>query len=201
MTYDHLSTFLRPTELRSCQCAVCSRWFAPADVFTVEDEPNGTVGHACQACAAENNGPGKFEANHDDEAVATALVLYAWSMDSGEDDQMSSEGYGYCGRFGRYLLFQDDRGFVTFEECKDVASAVRRFEELYKDGMGAQEDDAYIFFDRGAYHVQIEGKTLGKYERETRARAAVSLEARRSGFYPSLWMDLERGGLRNVSYW
>lgn len=44
-------------------------------------------------------------------------------------------------------------------------------------------------------------RDLGTYERESRALAAVSLEALRSGDYGPCWRVGERGNVSLVHYW
>lgn len=202
--YDELSTFTHPTVYRDNQCIVCERYFHDDDIVaTVTDDSSSVTvasensAHCCAHCAEEHSGHGKFEAADD---VATALVLYQWSMTSSEDDVMTNDGWGYVGRFGRYLLMEDDRGFVTYEEYDDAVKADARFEGIYNDGMGAQEDDAYIGHE--TYHgwrVSFAGKMLDVPARpdgstdERRALAVVVLEMYRTGYFPNVWRENHYG--------
>lgn len=190
---------VRPIEVLGMthECAACNRYFRVADVETVDDG-TGTIGYACEDCITAHDGLGKFEGNGND--LAAAIVLYAWSMDSGEDDFMSSESWGYCGRFGKWLLFEDERGFVYAQEYPTVEAAVKEFDSLHDDGWGYQEDDYSISFERGHWYAYDGGKEIGRYERRSRALAAVSLEARRSGYYGSCWEDYGNS-IRSVRYW
>jgi len=170
--------------------------------------------YCCSQCVADNDGPGKFEAYARDTQgfvtrgdLARCLLLYAWSMESSEDDYMSSEGYGYCGRFGQYLLFEDTQGFVSYEDCGTEEEAGKEFQRLYSDGMGADETDAYIEFSRGGYAVSFDGKPLDIWPRsecdaisKRRAIARVRLESMRTGYYPNLWEVSDHGNLSLVSY-
>lgn len=132
--YDSLSTFTHRTEARPLECSTCHRFYAAGDILaTIEDV------RTCRACVADHSTPGKFEAYSDDaEEMATVLALYASMLSSGEDDFMSSDGWGYCGRFGTFLLFEDERGAVTFEEYATSDKAQKRFDSLYDEGMAAR---------------------------------------------------------------
>jgi hypothetical protein len=158
----------------------------------------------CADCVADNDGYGKFEAySNDRHSLAIALILYAWSLDSGEDDSTSCEGWGWLGRFGRFLLIEDTRGFVTFEDYGTYDKAGKAFDDYYDGGWGASEDDAYI--GEGG-DVFFAGKRVNVYANrngeisDRRRRAAVRLEAARQGFYPNLWQDNGRGNLSRVDY-
>jgi hypothetical protein len=157
--------------------------------------------YCCALCVEAHDSPGKFEANRGSRGdLAKALILYAWMLDSGEDDFMSSDGYGYCGRFGQYLLFEDERGSVSFWDEGTPEKAQKEFDRLHDDGMGAQEDDFYIQSGRNGYEVWQGHKEIHvwpsrneDYVTERRARAAISLEMRRTGCFPNVWNVGERG--------
>jgi len=157
----------------------------------------------CSQCVEDHTGPGKFEACGERGDLGKALILYSWSLDSLEDDFMHSDGWGYCGMFGRYLLFEDERGSVSWEEYPDVERAQKRFDQLYSDGMGAQEDDFYIQSGRNGYEVWMNQKEIHvwpsrneEYVTQRRARAAVRLEMHKTGYYPNVWIVGERGDLQ-----
>jgi len=196
--YDELSTFTHPTEYRPNQCAVCSRYFCDADIAeTITTDASSVTaasessGHCCQHCA-ETAGR-KYDG-------PASLILSAWAGISMEDDWMSDDSGEWVGRFGRWLLMESSTGFVTSEEFSDSDKAQARFDEIYADGMGAEEDDAYIGHEmyRG-WHASMGGKALNVYERpdgttdRTRALAAVVLEMYRTGFFPNIWEENHYG--------
>ena len=189
--------------VKPAHCALCDTWKGEADmVAKIEND------WCCLDCAETHNGPGKFEAYHYNESSADelgylgiCLILDQWGYDGNEDENMSSEGWGYCGRFGNYLLYHDTSGFVTYHEYDTVDEAVKAYLKLYEAGMGASEFDAYVFDERSKYGASVEGKHLGVYDTERRAIAAVRLECMRTGYYPDLWLENERGSLTLVENW
>ena len=161
--------------------------------------------YCCKLCHDAHNGPGKFEAciGSNRSELGKALILYSWSLDSSEDDYMSNDGWGYCGRFGQYLLFEDTRGAVSYWDEGTEEKADKEFQRLYRDGWGSSEDDAYISQERyGRWYVTMGGKEINVWENklgEVTARrciAAVSLEMRKQGYYPNVWIVNERGDLQ-----
>jgi hypothetical protein len=75
-------------------------------------------------------------------------------------------------------------------------------DEFEDDGFGAQEDDGWISCDRGGYFASLGGKRLGTFERLSRAKAAISLEMRRSGYYPNVFLSGEHGPtVRRIDVW
>lgn len=160
---------------------------------------------ACEICVEQHRGPGKFEAyRNDPEALGTVLILYQWMLDGSADESMSN-GYQWCDRFGKYLLYGDDRGFVEYQENVDATAATKQFEDWYSDGMGASEDDAYIFTGNRGWEASFEGKHLNvppyrdPYGNEIapasrqRALAAIRLEMCRTGCYPNVWEEYGYG--------
>ena len=188
--------------VKPAHCALCDTWKGEADMVAHID-----IDWCCLDCAEAHNGPGKFEAYSDTtdepdlESLGKCLILDQWGYDGNEDEYMSSEGWGYCGRFGNYLLYHDTSGFVTYDEYDTVAEAEKRYEILYEAGMGASEFDAYVFDERDKYGASLEGKRLGVYDTERRAIAAVRLECMRTGYYPNLWLENERGSLTLAENW
>ncbi len=194
------------------RCVVCDRTLCNrADFLTagipwivkLEDD------YVCADCVRAHDGPGKFEGcrGYHRSSLGIGLILYAWSMVSAEDDLMTSEGWGYCGRFGKYLLFEDTNGAVTYEDCGSIERAEKRFNVLYDDGMGANEDDAYIESNGFRYSVSFEGKSLDVWApkhtdeiTERRCVARVRLESMRKGFYPNLWIVSDHGNLIRRDY-
>lgn len=162
--------------------------------------------YCCSQCVANHDRPGKFEGHRNDRTeLARCLILYTWMGDgSYEDDRMANEGWGYCSRIGRYLVMEDTQGFVSFEEYQDDAEADKRFMELYADGMGADEEDAYLAEDGSVWFA---GKQLDvwlphnkqRYYRddegitERRKLARIRLEMIRTGFYPNVWREHHYG--------
>jgi len=186
------------------RCAVCEKTYmnkgAEPIMSSVPYVAKLEDSYCCARCVDDNSGRGKFEGNSSSRGdLGKALILYAWCMMSSEDDFMSSEGYGYCGLFGRYLLFEDTSGFVTFSDEGTPEKAQSEFDRLYKDGMGASEDDAYISCDMGRWYVSFGGKELKVWPNrmgeltERRCLAAISLEMRRTGFYPNVWEEYGYG--------
>jgi hypothetical protein len=191
------------------KCVICERLLPTQEMYNLDET------YICGLCVDENDGRGKYEAYlHDYDALAKALILRCWSHMSSEDDYMSSEGWGYCGRFGRFLLYEDTRGFVTFDEFSTDWSAKEEFARLYDQGWGASEDDAFISSHNGHWHVQFGSEELnvwgrGKYGHpivlhegidERRCVARVRLEAMKTGYYPNLWIESDHGNLQLISY-
>jgi hypothetical protein len=193
------------------RCAVCNTTYmnkgAEPIMQSVPYVAKLEDSYCCAVCVTDHEGRGKFEACQGSRGeLGKALILYAWSQESGEDDFMSSEGYGYCGKFGQYLLFEDDRGSVAVWDEGTAEKAQWEFDRLYSEGMGASEDDAYISYDRGRYYVSMSGKELHVWPNnfgeltERRCIARVRLEAMKTGYWPSLWLVGERGDMREGSY-
>lgn len=168
--------------------------------------------YACALCVDEHDSPGAFEQyRHDRHALGLALILEAWSNDGAEDDRMYSEGWGSCERFGRFLFTVDTSGFRSFEEYATDAKAEEEFTRYYLAGWGASEFDAYVSQewngrgDVSGWHVSFDGKSLDLWPRndgtcdERRALARVRLEMMRTGYYPDVWRQGERGDVSHVS--
>ena len=184
--------------VKPAHCALCDTWKGEADmVAKIEND------WCCLDCAEAHNGPGKFEAYRDDlGSLGKCLILNTWSLDGDEDEYMSSEGWGYCGRFENYLLYHDTSGFVTYDEYDTVVEAEKAYLKLYEAGMGASEDDAFIHYEsNNRWVVGLDGKYFDTYDTERRAIAAVRLECMRTGYYPNLWIENERGRLTLVENW
>jgi hypothetical protein len=160
--------------------------------------------YLCDACCEVAKLSSKFDS-------ADAMALY--SLDSGaEDDWAHSEGWGYLARMGKWIVSEDTQGFVYARDCDTPERADREFQILYDEGYGADEDDAYIAYDSGRWHVTFEGRDLNVWPTqrsrhdydegitERRAIARVRLEAMRTGFYPNAWLVNDRGDMRRVSY-
>jgi hypothetical protein len=157
----------------------------------------------CDVCLADHDGPGKFEgpARDGDEQLALALVLQSIDMDGCADFFLSDES-GYAAAIDRYILACDSSGFVDVREYRTPELALATLAEWENDGFGASEDDGWISCERGGYYAQLGGKDLGTFERLTRAKAAISLEMRRSGCYPNVFVADEHGpSVRRVDVW
>lgn len=72
------------------------------------------------------SGPGKFEGNSDREL---AVAIYFISLHGGADDQAGSVEFGLNGqRVGSYVLWEDDRGFVTLDHYLNEQAAQEALE-------------------------------------------------------------------------
>lgn len=60
----------------------------------------------------------------------SAMAEYLAHLDGDDAWTGSTEWSEYVQRFGRWLLFSDDRGFVTAEKYPTVAAAVERFDVI-----------------------------------------------------------------------
>jgi hypothetical protein len=185
-------------------CRVCNRWrFSRQRVLTLEGDS------CCAVCVTNADGPGAHEsARGDDQSLATLLLLESWSMDSGEDDFMHNEGWGYCARFGQYLYYHDSQGARSYEDCGTAEKAEQEFQRYYLAGWGADESDAYVYCDRWyrGFQATFDGKELDIWAprhtdeiTERRALARVRLEMIRTGYYPDVWIVSERGDIRHAS--
>jgi hypothetical protein len=145
----------------------------------------------CSKCIDSISPKGKYESLTDRSDIATVLILEAWASVGDEDDSMYQEGNGYCARLGQFLLFEDYQGFVTFEDCLTEEKAEKRYEQLYADGWGAQEDD--IFIDENGREAWQGGKTIPIHPRKdgttpfSRVKAAIYLHMLETGYYPNVW--------------
>jgi len=199
-------------------CANCNRRLVTRrDELTWNEIADGAApvpylavidGHyVCADCVHDHDSPGKFEGHRDRNELGKALILYAMMGDGSYEDDHMSDGWGnYCARIGRYLVMEDDRGFVSFEEFASDALADKRFTELFDDGMGACEDDAYVEHGGwGRFHVSFNGKPLHVWANnfgeitERRCLARVRLEMMRTGYYPNVWIVNDHGNLTLAS--
>lgn len=76
----------------------------------------------------EDTGPGKFEGN---ENPGLAQAIYERSLDTSWFDEETGtvEWYFHVGRLGRFLLYENDQGFVTLEEYPTTLDAGDVFDE------------------------------------------------------------------------
>jgi hypothetical protein len=198
------------------ECVVCNKKSTSEKAAEIE------ASACCMPCALDHNHPGKFSqystGNDEDfmkyysEAMGTALILYEWSMNSGEDEFMSNEGWGYLARFGEYHLQIDSQGFVSYEKYKNEEQSIKEYEKLYRSGWGASEEDIYVVND---YHrgwaAWQDGKEIPCWARSgyeydnhagidrQRVLAAVSLHMRKTGFFPDIWEESDHGTLTCIS--
>lgn len=64
------------------------------------------------------------------------------------------------------------------------------------------ESDGFIdLAARRGFPLSVDGKHVGTFASERRARAAMSVYARSHGFYPSLWAVSVHGDLQRIDYW
>jgi len=177
-------------------CAVCDTWKGKDNMVAQIDSD-----YCCADCAQQHNKPGRFEAYSSSDDLGKCLILNSLSENGCEDEYMSSEGWGYCGRFGNYLLYLDTSGFVTYDEFDTEEKAEARYMALYKDGMGADEFAAYVHDGRAGYSASLDGKHIGIYPTQRRAIAACRLECMRTGYYPDLWYVNDHGNYTFVEDW
>jgi hypothetical protein len=175
------------------ECVGCHSDVVDVPAGTLDFHDGTPAAYLCGDCYGIAETSSKFDSWE-------ALALY--SLGGGdEDDSCSSESWGYLARYGSWIFTEDTQGFVYAYDYGTIEKAEREFSRLYDVGYGANDDDAWVGFDHGYYHVVIAGKAIGKYERESRALAAISLEARRTGCYPNAWVESERGGMARRDYW
>lgn len=58
---------------------------------------------------------------------ADAMSEYLWDVSLADDETGSCDWHYHVSRFGKRLLFCDDRGFVWVEKCADEMEANERF--------------------------------------------------------------------------
>lgn len=83
------------------------------------------------------SGPGRFGGNQ------MAAYLWVKSLDGSTADDESGSIEAPCGwfaRFGKWLLTEDDRGFVSAWKADSAAAAVDEFDALMTE---------YVAWDRG----------------------------------------------------
>jgi hypothetical protein len=86
---------------------------------------HGTLGMALEY---EDTGPGKFEAAGN---PGLAERLYDVSLQGWSDDETGSvEWMEHVCWLGRFLLYEDDRGFVTYEEFSVSTAALVEFNKI-----------------------------------------------------------------------
>lgn len=182
--------------LTQAPCVACvSRLYGS---FTTV-EIDGSTYRVCDHCLLDADGPGKFEGCRDD--LPLALALYALRRDGAYDSELSDDSLSVA-RFERYLLIEDSQGFVEVREFAGSTTAQAEMDGYEDDGLGASEDDAWLSYQNGGIAVSFAGKHVGTYERESRARAAVSLAMRKQGYYPNVWLAGEHGpGIRRIDVW
>ena len=191
-------------EWKYAKCIECNRELQKVSMHGMEGV------FICNDCVDSHDGPGKFQGYHDEDLV-TALLLYYHSLDS-PDESMSQDGWGYCARIGQYLIIEDDRGFVEFSDEGSEEKARKKYDQLYADGWGMDEEDAYIEHSMHGWYVRFGGQNLeiwarGPYDHDdyrgidqNRCIARVRLEAMKTGFYPNLWLVGERGNISLLQY-
>lgn len=185
------------------RCYVCDRWVGEgqAERFALIDDPErDPVGEhtcwMCDSCVQEAEESRKYD---------SPLALLLWTVDQNgfADDFMGdTDGYGYFAQVGDYIMSVDSQGFVCAEGPYDPERMERKWDRYYSDGAGMSYGDYLVSYGwRNGYTAYAGSRDLGTYERESRALAAVSLEARRSGYYGPCWRVGERGDVSLVHYW
>jgi hypothetical protein len=155
--------------------------------------------YVCEDCIPEP-GPGRYQGMSEDD-YPLAVALEALASGSFEDHFLSSD-CEYAGQFGQHILYTDSQGFVTVETFSDSDQARLEMDRLEDNGMGADEDDAYIGYSHGRLEVSFDGKHIGTFTRLGRAKACVSLEMRKSGYFPNVWLTGEHGPtIRRIEVW
>ena len=196
---------LRKLTRKTVICDVEQHYVRKSDIaFTLKLADDGADGKCCYACLEPVKRFGKFQAySNDPDSLATALILYSWSMDSSSDDVMgNTDSYGYFERFGNFITCHDSQGFFTYEEFSSVESAEKEWNRYSENGASADEYDAYIEFQwNSGYSVSFNAEHLGNFDTERRARAAVSVEMRKTGYYPSVWIVSDHGNIHSTSVW
>jgi hypothetical protein len=173
-------------------CYVCERTDYLNSETVQLDDARFTI---CETCT--RNTPGKFEGE-----PARTVVLWALTLNGFADAWLSDESYGYLGRVGKYLVQEDDQGFVTSMEFSSADAAQQKMNSYEDDGFGASEDDAWISLAHGWIDVSFAGEHLGRFETERRARAAVSVAMRKTGYFPNVWLTGEHGpSVRRIEVW
>lgn len=178
-------------EYKYANCIECNRELMKASMFTANED------FVCEPCIRTVSKFGRFE-GHNDEELATAVILYNQMLRGDAVESMHQDGWGSVDTLGEYLLMIDDRGFVTFEDFVGHPDQLtKRWDELHDDGFGFSEDD-FIIGEDGT--VWQNGKKLNVYPprhtddiSDTRRRAAIRLEMMRTGYYPNVWYETRNG--------
>src|SRR5262252_1381285 len=109
--------------LTQIPCVACdSRAYGSYETVGIQ----GQAYRVCDHCLLNADGPGKFEACRDE--LALALTLYALSLNGWTDYTLTDEYAGSISQIDRYLLVEDERGFIEVREFVNGDVALR---ELY----------------------------------------------------------------------
>ena len=183
--------------ITSHQCVQCDQFKASRHLDVVQI--GADTYYVCETCS-DLSGPGKYQAV--DESDWALCVVLEWLAGVSSMDHWLSDESGYAGVSDRYMLIEDDRGFVEVREFTSVDAAMREMNSFEDDGFGASDMDAYISCDRNGYGVSFDGKFVGTYGTERRARAKVSLLMRETGYYPNVYLTGEHGPtIRRIEVW
>lgn len=174
----------------SHKCVACDSFHADSRLEPVT--VGSDVFYACESCESCMDGPGKHE-GVDESDRALCVVLEHLAGISWEDYWLSDDYQGYVGVFDRFMLVEDERGFVDVRTFADADSAMRECNSFEDRGFGADENDAYIGISNRGYEVSFDGKYVDTYPRLNRAMAKVSLLMRDSGYYPNVFLTGEHG--------
>ncbi len=175
---------------------VCCNWLKPNDCLEAVVVGSETF-YACDVCTDNLEGPGKHQGVSEDD-FALCIVLEHLAGISMEDHMLTDENYGYLGVFDRYMLLEDDRGFVEVRTFADADAAMREANSFEDDGFGADQFDAWITDEWNGYAVSFDGKYVDRFARLNRAKAMVALLMRDNGYFPNVWHATERGSVRRI---
>jgi len=177
------------------KCVACDAWRAESETEAVTLDPDTL--YVCDQCVEDAEGPGRFERSAD----ALTLALHSLSLD-GEDFFLTDDWQGYIGQFGRHVLTIDHDGFVESQSFTTPEKAYAWIAGVERDGFGANEDDAWISYEPRGLEVSFAGEHIGTFKTLRRARAAVSVEMRKQGYFPNVWLAGEHGpSVRMIDVW
>jgi hypothetical protein len=171
-----------------------------ADAHVTAVEVEGETYYVSHAAIEDASGPGRWQ-GETGEQLALGLVLEHLDQDGGADWTLSDES-GYCAQIDRHLLLQDSSGFMEVRSFATAALAEKEMSSYEDQGMGASEDDAYISYENNGIGVSFGGKHIGRFNTLRRAKACVSVEMRKSGYYPNVFLCGEHGPtIRRIDVW
>lgn len=183
------------------QCCVCGQWRGDRHLepVSITDVPESL--YVCDSCLTDHVGPGKFERVSRDD-LPFALAMQASGPEDYADHFITDEYQGAAYVIGDRIWLEDERGFVEVRSFPSVDAAMRELNGWEDDGFGASEWDAWINCGTLGYEVSFQSKYLGTYETLRRAKARVSVEMRRTGYFPNVFFAGEHGpSIRRIEVW